>query len=120
MKYAVIELGGKQYKVEEGTTFETERQEKLNMNVLMYSDGKSVVIGDPIAKDIEVKASILNQKLDKKVRVARYKSKSRYRKVKGHRQPISVVRIDSITVKGAKASKPKATKTKAKKEGEDK
>lgn len=106
-KYAVIKLGGKQLKVSEGDVFEIERQKKLNIDVLMYSDGKSVKVGTPVLKDISVTANILEDKLDKRVIVARYKSKSRYRKRKGHRQPISVVKISKIN-EGVKRAGVKA------------
>lgn len=109
-KYAVIKLGGKQLKVSEGDIFEIERQKKLNIDVLMYSDGQSIKIGTPVLKNISVTADILEDKLDKKVIVARYKSKSRYRKRKGHRQPISVVKIGKIS-EGAKKTAAKTVKT---------
>ena len=57
-KYAVIQLGGKQFKVTKGTFFEIERQGKLDINVLSYSDGKKIEIGEPYLKNIEVKAKI--------------------------------------------------------------
>jgi len=104
MSYAIIQLGGKQLKVNEGDTFEIERQKALDFNVLAYSDGKNLEIGTPFLKDVKVKAKIIEEKRGKKVRVARFKSKSRYRRVQGHRQPLSVVKIEEIS-KGTKAKK---------------
>lgn len=76
---------------------ELERQEKpLKIDILLYSDGSKAVIGDPEVKGVSVKASVLEEKLGKKVRVARFKKKSRYKKVKGHRQPVSVIKIEKI------------------------
>lgn len=106
-KYAVIQLGGKQLMVKEGQKFEIERQSKLDVDVLLYSDGDTVLLGAPTLKDVTVKAKIIEDKKDKKVVVARYKSKSRYRKNKGHRQPISVVQIESIGDKKAAKATPK-------------
>jgi large subunit ribosomal protein L21 len=105
MKYAVVLLGGKQIKISEGDVFEIERQEKLEMPVMLFSDDGKVEIGTPILENVEVKAGILENKLDKKIIVARFKSKSRYRKRKGHRQPISVIKIESISKKGQTVKK---------------
>lgn len=95
-KYAVIKLGSKQYLVHEGDVVKLERQKKpLNIEVLMYSDGSKVEIGNPTL-NVSVKASVVEEKLGEKIRVARFKKKSRYDKVKGHRQPISIIKIESI------------------------
>ena len=96
-KYAVIKLASKQYLVHEGDVIELERQEKpLKIEVLFYSDGQKTVIGEPEIKDISVKAEVVEEKLGKKVRVARFKKKSRYERVRGHRQPMSIVKIEKI------------------------
>lgn len=112
IKYAVIQLGGKQFKISEGDEITLERQPKLNIDVLVYSDGKTVQIGEPFVKEISIKASIIANERDKKIIVARFKSKSRYRKRKGHRQPISIVKIEKI---GKTTKKPKVKKVAAKK-----
>jgi len=97
-KYAVIKLGSKQYLVHEGDEIELERQKSpLKIDVLLYADESDVLIGNPYLSVVSVKTSVLEEKLGKKVRVARFKKKSRYDKVKGHRQPISVVKIDKIS-----------------------
>ncbi len=97
-KYAVIKLGSKQYLVHEGDEIELERQKSpLKIDVLLYADESDVLIGNPYLSAVSVKTSVLEEKLGKKVRVARFKKKSRYDKVKGHRQPISVVKIDKIS-----------------------
>lgn len=115
MKYAVIKIGGKQIKVKEGQTFEIERQKALKFDVLGYSNGNETFIGSPILADITVKASVTGLKLSKKVRVGRFKAKSRYDKVNGHRQPLSVVKIDKITKAGEKPDEPTTKATKPKK-----
>ena len=97
-KYVVIKLGGKQYLVQEGDTIKLERQPKpLKLDLLLYSEVGVIEVGEPELSVVNVKASIVEEKLDKKIRVARFKKKSRYERVRGHRQPISVVRIDKIT-----------------------
>ena len=113
-KYAIISLGGKQFKIVEGLEFKIERQSKLDIGVLLFADDQTVEIGEPLVKDVTVKAKILRDERAPKIRVARFKSKSRYRKVKGHRQPMSVIKIESIT-KGAVKAKTEIKKSPAKK-----
>ncbi|NMB91543.1 50S ribosomal protein L21 [candidate division WWE3 bacterium] len=104
-KYVVVKLGGKQYLVQEGDTIKLERQPKpLKLDVLLYSEDGVIEVGESELKSVSVKASIVEEKLDKKVRVARFKKKSRYERVRGHRQPISIVRIDKISRSVAKGS----------------
>ncbi len=112
MKYAIVNYGGKQLKIQEGDTFELERQKGLEMDVLAFSDENELLIGSPVLKNVTVQASFLGEKKGKKVVVARYKSKSRYRKTKGHRQPLSIVHIDAISLAGAKPATKSATKSK--------
>ena len=117
MAYAVIRLGGKQFKVQEGDTLKLERQVALTPEVLMYADGDVVSVGLPTISNVTVKLSRVEDKRDKKVVVARFKSKSRYRKVNGHRQPITIIKVDSISSVSEKVKKAAATtKPAAKKE----
>lgn len=104
-KYAVIQYGGRQYRVFEGTIFEIEQQSKLDMDVLLYRDDKNLLIGTPTLDTVVVKATKIEDKKDKKVNVSRYKSKSKYRRSRGFRQPISVIKIDSISLKSETKSK---------------
>lgn len=104
-KYAIIQLDGKQFKVTEGLEFKVNSQEKLNIGVLLYSDGKVLEIGNPLLTDVEVKAKIIGADRAPKIIVARFKSKSRYRKVKGHTQPLSIIKIESIGKKETKEKK---------------
>ncbi len=115
-KYAIVQLDGKQYKVTEGLKLKLNRQKGLNFDVLLYSDGKTLEIGDPLLKDVILKAKIVSDMLAPKIVVGRYKSKSRYQKTRGHRQPISIVLIESIEVV-KKSAKPKAAKVTKKKGG---
>jgi len=96
MKYAVIQIGGKQIKITEGSSFKIERQKKLAFDVLVYSDDNVTLLGSPSLKDVKVDAKIEGEERGKKIRVARFKSKSRYHKVRGHRQTLSVVKVESI------------------------
>ena len=100
-KLAVIETGGKQYLVSEGKKIQTEKLpyktgEQFSFDkVLMVADGDTVNIGKPYY-DAEVTAELIEQKRLPKVVIRKYHSKTRYRKVKGHRQYVSVVKILEI------------------------
>lgn len=100
--FAVIETGGKQYKVELGKKI---RVEKLDVEtgktvtfdrVLLKTDTKGVSVGDPYVKGAKVEAKVLmSGKGDKKI-VFKYHSKTRYRKKKGHRQHFTEIEISKI------------------------
>lgn len=102
MKLAVIKTGGKQYKVSEGQVLNVEKIDKktgtsvIFDKVLLYSDGKTTEIGHPYLKDVKVSAKVLEQKKDKKITVIKFKSKTRYRRKRGHRQFITKIRIEKI------------------------
>ncbi len=102
MKFAVIETGGKQYKVAEGGKIKVEKLEGTKGGeiifdkVLLTAEGSEVLIGAPYLKEISVSGKLLEQgRHDKKI-VFRYHSKTRYRKKKGHRQPYTEVEILKI------------------------
>lgn len=101
-KFAIIETGGKQYKVELGTKIkveklDTQKGEKLSLDkVLLIADGDTVEIGTPYIKDAAIEAEVVDAgKADKKI-VFRYHSKTRYRKLKGHRQPFTEVKVKKV------------------------
>lgn len=85
--------------VHEGDFLEVTRQEELSCNVLFYKDDGQTLVGTPLLETVFVELERIEDKKDQKVVVARFKSKSRYRKKKGHRQPISVIKIKSISLK---------------------
>jgi large subunit ribosomal protein L21 len=100
--YAVIASGGKQYRVQTG---ETIRLEKLSGdvgdkvafdNVLMFADGDTIKIGQPMLGGITVRGHIAEQDKNKKIIVFKYKRRTRYHRKRGHRQPFTAVTIDSI------------------------
>lgn len=103
-KFAIIETGGKQYRVSEGDVINIEKlSEDFNQgdkivfeNVLMTDDGSSAQIGTPFLDGASVSAELIDQGRAKKVTVIRYKAKSRYFKKKGHRQPFMTVRITKL------------------------
>jgi len=104
MKYAVIKTGGKQYKVAEGDELEVDKIEGKKgqtvdfKEVLLLVDGKKVKVGQPLVEGAKVKAKILTQLKGKKIRVATYKAKSRYRRVKGFRPRLTKIKVEKITL----------------------
>ncbi|MFC1653860.1 50S ribosomal protein L21 [Patescibacteria group bacterium] len=121
MKYAIVKLLGQQHKVSVGQTIEVNNLDKkpgstfIIEDVLMVVDGEKVSVGTPTLKDA-VTAEVIEHKKGDKIRVATYKAKSRYRRVKGHRSHLTVVKITSIGKKPvAKPKKEAEKKTPAKK-----
>lgn len=99
--YAVVLVGGKQYKVSEGEVFEVERLnkevgEQVNLDVLMIVDGKTVKAGNPLVKGAEVVAEVVNHGKQAKILVSRYKAKKHSKKQQGHRQPFTTLKIVSV------------------------
>ena len=99
---AVIRTGGKQYIVEPKTKLKIEKLDKPEGETIVFSDvlltendGK-VEIGDPVVKGAKVEAKILKQDKFEKVIVFKYKSKKRYKRKIGHRQPFTEIEILSI------------------------
>lgn len=120
--YAVISTGGKQYRVGLGDVLEVELLEPKNGkvvfdSVLLVQDDGKVKVGTPTLDGIKVMATVVEDaKKGQKIKVFKFKAKSRYRKNRGHRQTHTVVRIDSIGDKKFVEAKPKAEKKEAKKE----
>jgi large subunit ribosomal protein L21 len=103
MIYAIVETGGKQYKVSPGQTIEVaelpEQQGSIVEldRVLLVADGDRLHIGTPVV-GAKVRATVLGQGKGEKVTVFKYKPKVRYRRKRGHRQPYTKLVIDEITV----------------------
>lgn len=102
--YAIIQTGGKQYRVEEGKVITVEKLAQATDEAIEFADVLSVVDGDniqfgaPFVKGATVKGKVLTQGRGKKIRVFKYKSKSNYRRRQGHRQPFTKVLIESIAL----------------------
>lgn len=103
MKYAVVKIGGTQYKISKGEEIVVDKlpyEEKKKVEfpeVLLWVDEKKVKIGTPYVKGAKIKATVLEQFKGEKIRVATYKAKSRYRRVKGFRPQLTRIRIEKIT-----------------------
>jgi len=102
--YAVIESGGKQYRVEEGATLEVERLPvepgtAVTLDrVLLVADGPQVRVGAPLVANARVHATVLRHGRRRKVVVVKYKAKAHYRRTQGHRQGFTALRIDRISL----------------------
>lgn len=108
MEFAVIQTGGKQYKVSKDSVLTIEKMkgksneqyqkgDKISFDkVLLVDDGKNTTIGTPFIAGAKVDAELVEIGRAKKVTVLRYKQKSRYLKKNGHRQPFFKVKILSI------------------------
>ena len=125
--YAIIETGGKQYRVAEGQTIEVERLDvaeggtvELNRVLAIADDENNVTVGKPVIEGARVKATAQVNDRGKKVIVFKYKSKVRYRRKNGHRQHFTRLSIDKILPPGVEDVKPvKRTRRKKKEVTED-
>lgn len=102
--YAIIETGGKQYKVSEGDVIKVE---KLAVEagaayafdkVLVVSGDNGISVGAPYVEGAKVGATVIGDGKAKKVIIYKYKSKKGFHKKKGHRQPYTMLKIDSIAL----------------------
>jgi large subunit ribosomal protein L21 len=114
--YAVLKTGGKQYKVAENDVIIVEKLvaeagSTIDLDeVLMIGDGETSKVGTPNLDGAKVTAEVLEQKRGKKVIVFKKKRRQNYRRTRGHRQELTVLRITDILADGKK----KASRAKAK------
>ena len=113
--YAIVETGGKQYRVSPGDTIAVERLtgepgETLDLDrvLLVGGDGSETRVGAPGVADAVVRAEVVEHARGEKIIVFRYKSKVRYRRKTGHRQALTRLRITDILLGGASAVQPAA------------
>ncbi len=103
MNYAVIETGGKQYKVSEGEVVRIEKlsaqeDESIELDkVILLCDDEGLEIGTPYVEGASVKAKVREHGKGKKIIVFKYKPKKRYRKKQGHRQPFTEIEVLEIS-----------------------
>ncbi len=102
--FAVIQTGGKQYLIKSGQTLKIEKldvepgKEVVFEKVLLLAkeDGSDVQIGTPYLEGVSVAATVESQTRDKKIRVVKFKRKVRYKRVIGHRQKKTKVKIGTV------------------------
>jgi large subunit ribosomal protein L21 len=115
--YAVIETGGKQYRVEKGSTLLVDRLQakegdKVDLRAVAFKD-KDMVLGDDLEK-VKVEAKVAGHERGPKIRVFKYRPKKGYRKRAGHRSELTRLEITDVkmlTRKPASRTKSSATKT---------
>lgn len=119
--YAIIETGGKQYKVENGDVLNVERldveagKKVVFDKVLVLNDDKDVKVGTPYLDGITVEGKVVENGKGKKIIVFKYKAKKDSKSKQGHRQPYTMVEITKLAG-SSKASKPQKDAKKATKE----
>ncbi len=100
MRYAVIKLGGKQYKVSEGEEILVDKidGEKVEPEVLLLVDEDKVSVGKPNVKGAKVKVKAIGEEKGEKILVTKYKAKSRYRRRMGFRPQYTRLLIEKISL----------------------
>jgi large subunit ribosomal protein L21 len=102
MTFAIVETGGKQYRVSPGQKLKVEKLaaevgSALSLDkVLLVSDGEDVKVGTPYLEGVKVEAKVLSQGRHDKLIVFKYHSKTRYKKKKGHRQHYTELEVVSV------------------------
>lgn len=100
--YAVIQTGGKQYKVNEGDILKVEKLageagDKVTLDeVLILSDGNALKVGSPLVAGAKVTAEVIEQGRSKKITVYKYKKRKNYRRKQGHRQAFTKIKVEKI------------------------
>ncbi len=100
--FAVIATGGKQYKVAVGDELEVEKlnvdiDSSVDLRAIMLVDDDSVTTDKSKLESASVTATVLDQFKGPKVRIFKYRNKTGYRRKTGHRQPLTRIRVDSIS-----------------------
>ena len=114
--YAIIETGGKQYRVSKGDQVFVEKLDKeegktVNFDkILAFSDGKKLKTGSPYLKGIKVTGKVVKNGKGKKIIVFKFKAKKGYKRTQGHRQPYTCVEITNVKAVEKKVA-PKAEKS---------
>jgi len=102
--YAIIQTGGKQYKISPGDTIRVEKIEGQAgdlveiKNVLLYAEGEKVLAGDPLLPNVRIVGEIMGQRRAKKVIVFKMKRRKGYAKRQGHRQFFTTMKIKEISL----------------------
>jgi large subunit ribosomal protein L21 len=105
--YALVQISGRQFKAEAGARLKIDRiakaeGEELRFDsVLLTSDGDKITIGSPFVAGVAVKAVVVSHERAKKVMVVKFKRRKDYHRRRGHRQPYTVIRVESIEGAGA-------------------
>ncbi len=116
MDYAIVKIGGNQYKVRKGERIQVPRisqkegEEIEITDVLLLVSNGEVKIGQPTISNVRIKAKIVSHLKEEKIKVKRFKAKSRYRKTKGFRQSLTEIEIGEVINEKEKKEKLKKRK----------
>ncbi len=110
MTYAIVEIGGKQYRVQEGDSVLVDRVgedegAKVSPRALLFADGKTAVMDGPDLGKVKVEAVVTEHLKGPKIRVATYRPKKRTRRQMGHRSHLTRLEIRTITGPSGSAAK---------------
>tara|TARA_A100001011_G_scaffold377474_1_gene441153 strand:- start:4033 stop:4413 length:381 start_codon:yes stop_codon:yes gene_type:complete len=118
--YAIFDHKGKQYKVSKGDVLKLPKASDLKKNdalileniILLKTDDKGVIIGSPCIKDAKIKAKVIDQIRDNKIIVFKKKRRHNYRRKIGHRQDLTLVKIEEIISSSSSNNKSKDIQSK--------
>lgn len=99
---AIVRADGRQLRLAEGQEFTIshiagEPGDEVDLDVLMLLDGEALTVGTPVVEGAKVRARIQEHGRSKKMRFMKYKNKVRYRRILGHRQPLTRLVVESIS-----------------------
>ena len=120
--FAIINIAGKQFRVEEGDQIKVPHQstdagKSLAFDkVLLINDGKKVQLGSPLLSNASISATVVEHGRGRKIRIFKKKRRKGYRRNNGHRQNYSLIKIDSISTTSKKKSTKKTKEKTSKKE----
>ena len=120
--FAIINIAGKQFRVEEGDQIKVPHQsidagKSLAFDkVLLINDGKKVQLGSPLLSNVSISATVVEHGRGKKIRIFKKKRRKGYRRNNGHPQNYSLIKIDSISTTSKKKSTKKTKEKTSKKE----
>ena len=103
--YAIVKTGGKQYKVAEGDVIEVEKLagapgDAVNLPAVLLVDGDDLVTDAAVLAQVAVTGEVLAQTRGPKIKIHKFKNKTRYHKRQGHRQPLTQVKVTGISTTG--------------------
>ncbi|MBN1499308.1 MAG: 50S ribosomal protein L21 [Spirochaetes bacterium] len=102
--YAIVEIAGKQYKVEKDLVIDVDKLKAKDSNsidvdkVLMFVDGDKVMVGKPYLSNVKVKATVVSDVKGKKVRGIKFEKRKNYTRTLGHRQQYTQLKIDQVAI----------------------
>jgi large subunit ribosomal protein L21 len=120
--YAVVRCGGKQYRVEKGTTLLVDRMSgdegaSVDLEPLLYAGGKDTVFSSSDLGRVKVKAKIVGHERGPKLRVFKFKPKRGYKRTTGHRSELTRIEVTGITLGKGSASSAKKKKSEEAEDG---